>query len=96
MRNVSTVLKSALVAGAFAASMLAASTPAQAGKYSNVSDAMKHYVECANWLVSDPAKHAQFCDPGHDVFLSSSTGYSTTPPCRCKYECEVVINNPGA
>jgi len=79
-------LKLALVAGAFAASSLAVASPAQAGKYSNPTDAMKHYVECANWLVSDPAKHAQFCDPGHDVFVSGSTGFAT---CTCPYECGI-------
>ena len=80
------VLKTALVASAFAASMLAIASPAYAGKYSNPAAAMKHYIECANWLVSNPAKHAQFCDPGHDVFVSGSTGFAAAPH-RCCYCC---------
>jgi hypothetical protein len=94
MRNLSNVFKSALVASAFAASMLAVSTPAEAGKYSNFTDALKHYTECATWLVSDPAKHAQFCDPGHDVFVSGSTGSTSVPEERCAQSTGLVIETP--
>jgi len=84
MRNsLSNYLKLAVVAGSFAAGSLTVASPVQAGIYSNPADALKHFEECANWLVSDPAKHAQFCDPGHDVFVSGSTGYTSTPPYEC-------------
>jgi hypothetical protein len=91
MRNTSLkYLKLAIVAGLFAATAVA--SPVQAGKYSNFADAMKHFIECANWLVSDPAKHAEFCDPGHDVIVSSSTGYATVykNPCDQGLVAETV------
>jgi hypothetical protein len=50
---------------------LMATSPVQAA---TSADPIKHFVECAQWLVSDPAKHAKYCDPGHDVFVSGSTG----------------------
>jgi hypothetical protein len=34
-----------------------------------------HVVDCARVLISDPAAHAKYCDPGHDVFVSGSTGF---------------------
>jgi hypothetical protein len=82
MRNsLSNYLKLAVIAGTFAAGSLTVASPAQAGIYSNFADAVQHYIECANWLVSDPAKHAQFCSPGHDVFVSGSTGFAAAPKC---------------
>jgi len=53
-----------------------AASPVQAGTAPTVSEAIKHFIECAEWLIFDPAKHAKFCDPGHDVFVSGSTGFS--------------------
>jgi hypothetical protein len=84
--NVSKYLKLALVAGAFVVGGLAAAAPAQAGKYSNPADAAQHFADCAKWMVSDQAKHAKFCSPGHTVFVSGSTGFGA-PPCRCWWEC---------
>lgn len=26
---------------------------------------INHIVECATWLITDPAKHAKFCVPSH-------------------------------
>jgi hypothetical protein len=84
MRNtVFNYLKLVIVAGAFAAGSLTVASPAQAGQYSDPAAAMKHFAECANWLASDPAKHAQFCDPGHDVFVSGSTGFGSPPEIHC-------------
>jgi hypothetical protein len=86
MRNiVSKSVKLAVVAGMMAAGSLAVASPAMAGKYSDPTVAMKHYIECANWLVSDPAKHAKFCDPGHDVFVSGSTGATSINECELRY-----------
>ena len=75
MRNgVSNYLKLAGFAGALAIGSLMLAAPAQAGKYSNPTAALQHYVDCANWLISDPAKHAANCNPGHTFFVSASTG----------------------
>jgi len=74
--KVSGVLKTALVTSAFASSMLLVPAPAQA---TTTAEAVQHFIECANWLVSDPAKHAQYCSPGHDVFVSGSTGFASQP-----------------
>jgi hypothetical protein len=74
------VLKTALVAGVFAGSMLALSSPTQAA---TTAETMQHFIECANWMITDPAKHAQFCSPGHDVFVSGSTGYAAPEDNRC-------------
>jgi hypothetical protein len=40
----------------------------------------QHIMDCAKALLSDPAAHAQYCAPGHDVFVSSSTGFATASP----------------
>jgi len=34
----------------------------------------QHVIDCAKALLSAPAAHAQYCAPGHDVFVSGSTG----------------------
>lgn len=52
---------------------LIAASPAQAASTTSAS-ALQHFLDCANWLITDPAKHAANCDPGHTVFVSSSTG----------------------
>jgi len=54
---------------------LMASAPAHAAASTSSSsgstDQFQHFVDCARWLLSDPAKHAKYCDPGHTVFVSS-------------------------
>jgi len=55
---------------------LMAASPVQAATTTSATDALQHFIECAGWLISDPAKHAQYCSPGHDVFVSGSTGFS--------------------
>jgi len=78
--KVSGVMKTALVMSAFAGTMFLAPAPAQAA---TTAEAVQHFIECANWLLTDPAKHAQFCSPGHDVFVSGSTGFAA-PERRCE------------
>ena len=39
----------------------------------------QHIMDCAKALLSDPAAHAQYCAPGHDNFVSGSTGFATAP-----------------
>lgn len=43
----------------------------------------QHLIDCAKALLSDPAAHAQYCAPGHDAFLSSSTGSASPPSQVC-------------
>ena len=87
--SLSNMLKLAVLAGVLAIGGLLAASPAQAAKYSNWQDAAKHFEQCATWLTSDPAKHAQFCDPGHVVFANATGGdgnvtpqSTTKPPCH--------------
>lgn len=84
MRSVSTFLKLAAAAVIMAIGIIAIASPAQAGKYSSPTAALQHYTECANWLFSDPAKHAEFCSPGHVVFAHSSggSGKPNAKPCE--------------
>jgi hypothetical protein len=43
----------------------------------------QHIMDCAKALLSDPAAHAQYCSPGHDVFVSGSTGAAGVPSFSC-------------
>ena len=61
------------LAGLLAGSSAQAATP-------SVTSQFQHFIDCAGWLFSDPAKHAQDCAPGHTVFVSSSTGSGAVPP----------------
>lgn len=81
--SISNFLKLAAAAVILAIGIVAISSPAQAGKYSSYQAAMQHYADCARWLVSDPAKHAEFCNPGHVVVVHGSTGSrgEKTIPC---------------
>src|SRR5690348_4997665 len=63
------------------ASLMAASS-VQAAPAQSAADALQHFIDCAGWLISDPAQHAANCDPGHDVFVSGSTGFATDPEAR--------------
>ena len=85
-KSVSNIIRLAAISGAFAIGSLMATAPAQAGKYSDVTAAVQHYIDCANWLITDPAKHAANCGPGHTFFVSSSTGSAAyKPPHVCRY-----------
>jgi hypothetical protein len=42
-------------------------------------DNLTHFTQCAQWMLTDPDKHAKYCSPGHDVFVSGSTGFATAP-----------------
>ncbi|MEP7240647.1 MAG: hypothetical protein ABI697_07160 [Devosia sp.] len=59
--------------------MAFAATPTQAA--ADVQARLSHFEQCLIWLGSDPAKHAEFCSPGHDVFVSGSTGTYSCDPC---------------
>ena len=94
----SNMLKVAAVAGLLAVGGLSAASPAHAdaGKYSTFAAALQHYLDCANWLLTDPAKHAQFCDPGHTVFVSSG-GFGSPPVILCRDDdCEDDCCGGGA
>ena len=52
----------------------------------------QHLIDCAKALLSDPAAHAKYCGPGHDVFVSGSTGSGSPssiiiPPSICPTAC---------
>jgi hypothetical protein len=50
---------------AFFSALLVAS-PAQAAHHSDVATQARHFAECLDLMISDPAKHAQLCGPGHE------------------------------
>jgi len=79
MRYTSTTARLAGAASILTLTSFLAASPVHAAT-TTTADALQHFIDCANWLVSDPAKHAANCNPGHDVFLSGSTGYSSTDP----------------
>jgi len=71
-----------VVAGLVFGVLLAAS-PAQA-KHPTVQSQIQHYLECLNWMITDPAKHRKLCGPGHEFFLPynnfAPTGITGMPP----------------
>lgn len=85
--TMSNTLKLAAVTGVLAIGGLLAASPAQAAKYSNWQDAGKHFEECANWLLTNSAKHAKYCDPGHAVFVSAGGDGSAPPKKHCCWCC---------
>ncbi|HEX4298663.1 MAG TPA: hypothetical protein VHZ56_11635 [Devosia sp.] len=41
-------------------------------------------MDCLNWMLTDPAKHQQFCEPGHDYIIpwpEGNGGQSGAPSC---------------
>ncbi len=80
-----------LIAAAGTAATILAALPAMAATTTSTSssspvtpesvDPVKHTLECLKLLFTDPAAHAEYCGPGHTVFVNSSTGYS--PPYSC-------------
>ncbi len=85
--TMSNTYKLAAMAGVLAIGGLLAASPAQAGKYSSPQAAFQHYEDCLNWLISDPAKHAKFCDPGTTVFVSGAGGSGNFPK-HCCWCCD--------
>jgi len=78
----STTAKLAGAASILTMTTLMAASPAHAA--TSTTESLQHFIDCAGWLFSDPAKHAQECSPGHDVFVSGSTGFSYDPEdCEC-------------
>jgi hypothetical protein len=73
-KTASLTFKLAGAASILTLSGLMAASPARAATSTSAPDAFQHFIECAGWLISDSAKHAQYCDPGHEVFVSGSTG----------------------
>ena len=58
---------------------LMAASPIHAASAPSITESLQHFIDCAGWLVSDSAKHAQNCDPGHDFFVSGSSGFAADP-----------------
>lgn len=94
--TMSNTFKLATFAGVLAIGGFLAASPAQAAKYSNWQDAAKHFEDCANWLVSDPAKHAKFCDPGHTIFVNATGGDGSVPVKECCWCCCNYVNSDSA
>lgn len=53
------------------ASAMAASPVQAASTSSSVTDSFQHFIQCAEWLITNPAMHAKDCGPGHTVTVSS-------------------------
>jgi hypothetical protein len=57
------------------ATLLLAATPAQAAHHSQQWH-LQHYLTCLDLLISNPARHAQECGPGHlGTMVSDSRGF---------------------
>jgi hypothetical protein len=74
----STASKLAGAASILTLTTLMAANPAQAASATGV-ETLQHFIDCAGWLINDPAKHAQNCDPGHTFFVSGSVGSGAVP-----------------
>lgn len=70
-------------AGILTLSGLMAVNPAYAATSSSSANPLQHFLDCANWMINDPAKHAKFCDPGTVVFAhgSGGSGAPNEPEC---------------
>jgi len=47
--------------------LLLVATPAEAARHPTAQSRIQHYLECLNWMFTDPAKHREFCAPWHYV-----------------------------
>jgi hypothetical protein len=75
-------LNAARIATIFGLGLFALSGPASSeGITPNTVSPVQHFLDCFGALITDPVAHAASCVPGHDVFVSGSTGYGTAP-CR--------------
>ena len=74
----------ALLAGAGTLVALLAASPVQAATTHHSTEwQVQHYLTCLDLMVSNPARHARLCGPGHlSVMVSDSRGwgYQATPP----------------
>lgn len=86
MRNlVSNTLKLAAGAG-LAIGMLATATGGAQAMTPNVKAAVDHYIECLEWLIKDPAKHAELCTPSRVTeVLGQDQGHYVARK-HCNYE----------
>lgn len=64
---------------------LMAASPIQAASSPSIIDSIQHFVDCAGWLITDPARHAQECSPGHVVTVSGGHGSCPEHP-YCNYD----------
>ncbi len=79
-RTASTTFRLAGTASVLTLTSLMAASPVHAAATSaSITDTMQHFIECAGWLITDPAKHAKECDPGHTVFANGTGGDGSTP-----------------
>lgn len=71
-----------LLAGAGVIMALIAASPAQAAQHKTVASQVQHFNECLTLLISDPARHAQECGPGHAWTAAADVGGGGGPPPR--------------
>lgn len=64
MRRVLTTMALAGASALFSALLVA--TPAQAAHHSDPAAQAKHFAECLDLMINNPAKHAKLCGPGHE------------------------------
>ena len=79
MRYTSVTARLAGAASILTLTSFMAASPTHAATATSAADALQHFIDCAGWMISDPAKHAAECSPGHDVFTSGSTGFAPDP-----------------
>jgi hypothetical protein len=48
----------------------------------NSVNPVQHFLDCFGAMISNPAAHAADCSPGHDAFVSGSTGFAAGSECR--------------
>jgi len=76
------LLTGARIAAVMGLGLLALGGPASSASITpNSVSPIQHYLDCLGALITDPAAHAANCAPGHDVFVSGSTGYGSV---HCK------------
>ncbi|MEP7240371.1 MAG: hypothetical protein ABI697_05755 [Devosia sp.] len=74
--------KSLVAAAAVATLAIGAATAVSAAASPPITpDSVNHWqhvIDCANALINDPAAHAKYCNPGHDVFVNGTAGTATS------------------
>lgn len=79
MRNPSIYRRLVLLAAAALAGMAMAAGAAQAQR-PTVPEQLQHYLECLDWMFSNPARHAKECAPGHVYIIPDPKSTGTDEP----------------
>ena len=59
-------------------------------------DFITHVAQCAQWMLTDPAKHAKYCSPSHlgAVFASAGGDGNAQTSESTSSESTSVVSNP--